>query len=302
MRKLLEVSCRSDLSLLTDGETVYGLGALGSEYEVAEESAFDLLVVGEGTWELRHGDTSLLRVQFGAPQLPRLPLERWRFEDIFERVFADVRSRRAERLWQFATAAAQAEHGTMLVVSQAAEHEAERLQAQALPVEPAVPSASTIVRLTGMDGAVLLGPDGTCYAMGMIIDGTASDVGDRSRGARYNSAVRYLGSSPNPTMIILVSEDGMIDLLPNLRPRVERSDVEAALESVRAAARSKGFEGFFKAFERLEALTFYLSAEQCAEANALREQVEERRWAENKMRIRHSPLRPDPALDDSYFV
>jgi hypothetical protein len=37
--------------------------------------------------------------------------------------------------------------------------------------------------------------------------------GDPSRGARYNSAVRYVESCKTPCMIIVVSEDGIIDLL-----------------------------------------------------------------------------------------
>lgn len=50
------------------------------------------------------------------------------------------------------------------------------------------------------------------------VDGTAGE-GDRSRDARYNSAVKYLASAEDtPTVILLVSEDGMINLLPDRPP------------------------------------------------------------------------------------
>jgi len=50
------------------------------------------------------------------------------------------------------------------------------------------------------------------------VDGTV-DEGDRSRDARYNSAVKYLASAEDtPTVILLVSEDGMINLLPDRPP------------------------------------------------------------------------------------
>jgi hypothetical protein len=302
VRKLLEVSHRQGLSLLTDGTAVYALGAVGTTYDSAEESVFSILLLGEGTWELRHVETPMLRVEFGSPRLPRPRLDREHFVDIAERVFSGTLSCQPERLWEFAMAVADAEHGTMLVVSAAAAEEAERLQAQAMPISPVLLAPSTITQLTSIDGAVLLSPGGICHAMGVILDGAASEVGDRSRGARFNSAVRYLGSARSPTMIILVSEDGMIDLLPNLRPRVKRSHLESALQAAQVAAASQDFEQFFKAYRRLEALEFYLSTEQCSIANSLQEQMEDLRWEQAQMRVGHRPLQPDPAMDESYFL
>jgi hypothetical protein len=302
VRKLLEVSHRQGLSLLTDGNVIYGLGAIGTTYDAEEESVFSILLLGEGTWELRHLEMPILRVEFGSPRLPRPRLDREHFVDIAERVFAGALSCRPERLWEFAMTVADAEHGTMLVVSSTAAEEAERLLAQAIPISPTLLAPFTIAQLTSIDGAVLLSPDGTCHAMGVILDGAASDVGDRSRGARFNSAVRYLRSARSATMIILVSEDGIIDLLPNLRPRVKRSHLDSALEAAQVAAASQDFEQFFKACRRLEALEFYLSAEQCSIANSLQEQMEDLRWEQNQMRLGHRPLQPDPAMDNSYFL
>ena len=62
---------------------------------------------------------------------------------------------------------------------------------------------------------MLIQPDGTCHAIGAILDGLATEKGDSSRGSRYNSAVRYVNSSKYPVLAVVVSEDGWIDLLPS---------------------------------------------------------------------------------------
>jgi hypothetical protein len=304
VRKLLEISGREGLSLLTDGSDVYALGAGRGDYNPDDETLFSITVVGQGAWELRHADHALLGVEFGSPRLPRARIDRHRFSDTVERVFAGIPNREPALLWELALAAASAEHGTMLVVSTDAEPEAARLSAQALPVEAARLDPTTLAQVSSIDGAILLSPDGKCHAMGVILDGVATDRGDRSRGARLNSAIRYLASTPIPTVIVLVSEDGMINVLPDLRPRIARANVEMAIEAIRAIAGKKEFdpERFYKAFDRVEELEFYLDADQCEEANALRERMEERRWEAHQMRIGHRALRPDPEMHDSYFL
>ena len=52
-----------------------------------------------------------------------------------------------------------------------------------------------------------------CYSIGVILDGKATGRGTSTRGARYNSAIRYVESSPYPCMAIVVSEDGMVDVI-----------------------------------------------------------------------------------------
>ncbi len=216
LRKLVETSSRHGESLLTDGSVVYGLGRLRDEYPESSESVFQLLVVGDGGWELYHADVALATVQFGAPRLPEQRLPRERLDDIAGRVFREWDS---DALWALATAAADAEHGTMLVVSEGAAAEAVRLKSQALTVEPTRLDDSLVRQVTGIDGAVLVDPLGRCHAIGVILDGTATSEGDRSRGARYNSAVKYLASAAaTPTVVLLVSEDGMINFLQTLRP------------------------------------------------------------------------------------
>lgn len=305
LRKLLEISSLRGESLLTDGNEVYGFGRQGDDYPEAAESVFQLLVSSDGIWELRHGRVSLATVQFGAPRLPEQRLRRKRLDDICGRVFAEYDS---DALWALARSARKAEHGTMLVISERAAEEATRLESQTLTIEPTRLNGSFIGKVTGIDGAVLVDPLGYCHAIGVILDGTASSEGDRSRGARYNSAVKYLASAGDqtPTVIMLVSEDGMINLLSDLRPRMRRADLAARLADLRKAATIEPVhpERFYKAYRRIEKKAFYLSPEQIEEVNALRADHWERRMAESaKIRVIEAPLRPDSEMtDDKDFI
>ncbi len=303
LRKLLETSSLHGESLLTDGSEAYGLGRQRADYPAASESVFQLLVIGDGVWELHHAGVPLATVQFGAPRLPEQRLRRQRLDDIAGRVFRECDS---DALWALATAAADAEHGTMLVVSERAAAEAARLGSQALTVEPTRLDDSLVRQVTGIDGAVLVDPSGYCHAIGVILDGTAGGEGDRSRGARYNSAVKYLASAGDtPTVILLVSEDGMINLLPDLRPRMRRADLDAMLADLREAAAIEPVhaERFYKAYRPVEAAAFYLSPDQIEEVNALRDDHWERRMAEGaNIRVIEAPLRPDPEMTGEYLI
>lgn len=302
VRKLLETTGEG-LSLLVRGSEAYGLGRLRSDYEPERQDAFEVVVSAHATWELRHAETALMVVSYGKSVLPRPLVDRARFDDATARIFPGLDATSIERLWRHIEAVLGARHGAMLVISQAAEVEAERLAGQSTRIEPVLPEVETIERLAAIDGAVLLDPTGSCHAIGVILDGTASGGGDPARGARFNSAVRYLATSPHPTMIIVISQDGTIDVLPFLRPRVRPSDIDRALRNLQVVS-DTGFdpEAFFRAWEEVEALAFYLNAEQCAQANKLRDLNEERRWESNAMRLSFQPLSPSPEMDDSYFL
>jgi hypothetical protein len=65
------------------------------------------------------------------------------------------------------------------------------------------------------------------------LDGPASYQGNPARGARFNSAVRYVNDAEE-RLAVVVSEDGHVDLLPRLRRSIRRSELDAMLETVRA--------------------------------------------------------------------
>lgn len=134
-------------------------------------------------------------------------MSREQFEDTVERLFPEAGEEDAARLWELARLAAAQQHGTMLVVHRDAAAEADRLAPQALQIDPTLLRGDVLRAMTNIDGAVLVTPDGQCHAVGVILDGTATGDGDSARGARYNSAVRYLQAAHDQCLIIIVSED-----------------------------------------------------------------------------------------------
>ncbi|AQP46125.1 hypothetical protein RPIT_10605 [Tessaracoccus flavus] len=300
LRKVLELSV-GGLHLLCDGREVYGLGKL--DPDTPREHSFEARVSGNGSWELWDGDVPYLRVDNGVPGMPRELLNEDEFSVTVDRVFPDVSARNARFLWEIARGCTRQPHGTMLVVHPEAGSEAQRLLPQAYAITPARLGPEALSAATGIDGAVLVSPDGRCHAVGVILDGLATGTGDPSRGARFSSAIRYLAGAGRGAMVIIVSEDGKIDLLPKTKQRVRRATVQRAVDRlVAASAEGEDEDRFMRADRGVEAIEFYLNQEQCDVVNAAREAVEGRQWDLARVRRQYIPIAPDPAMDDSYFV
>lgn len=215
MRKALEMA-DAEHHLLCDGEKVVGLARLGDGYDPASEDAFVFNVTSRDDWELRHHDVPLLRLSHTRPSLPRPPLDADHFRAVVRQVFPEVGRPEVDVLWEVSQAASRATHGTMLVVHRNAGEEAARLVPQAQQIHARRLDARTLAAVANIDGAILVDPAGLCHAVGVILDGRASGRGDPSRGARFNSAVRYHDTQRDECLVIIVSEDGMIDLLPDV--------------------------------------------------------------------------------------
>jgi DisA bacterial checkpoint controller nucleotide-binding len=303
LRKMLEISDRDKLGLVTDGHAITALGHVEPSYDPSEERIFEFNVVGQGHWLMRHGHDVLFEAEFGEPKLRKERIDREKFVDSVERLFGEGRAD-SDKLWDLALAAADQAHGTMLVISDAADDEAERLSAQAMLIEPEQLSPQLLRQATSIDGAVLFGPDGTCHALGVILDGTASHLGDRARGARFNSALRYLTNPAAATMIVLVSEDGMIDVLPRLRPRISRLRVEQALALYERLTTDPEDDAEMRAdaYDELEELAFYMTPEQCERVNRLEAAYQQRRLEGGGIAFTGRSLEPHPAMNDSYFL
>jgi hypothetical protein len=307
LRKALEMT-GPDLSLLTDGIHASGLGRACDSAPMG--NLFEVTVTGRGQWALGTLDEALLAVENGAAMLPRDRISKAVFVDTVDRVFNHVGD--GEALWSLTEAASRQQHGTMLVVHIDAEGEAQRLAPQALAISPRVLSSDHLASLTAIDGAILVAPDAQCYAVGVILDGqAAAGVGDASRGARYNSALRYHeGSAEGSTLIVIVSEDGMINLLPTLNRRVSRASVLSAMNAlVTASKKPVDFERAARAADHVRSLCFYLSSEQASAANDAFEAVELAREEEvlqsgqpGITRVGYARIVPDSRMNESYFL
>jgi hypothetical protein len=303
VRKLLEIT-GGGLVLLTDGQNVYGLGEYeASAYDTSQQDLFGIQLPSHGTWELAHEDAALIRVSFGKATLPAPKVDRRQYDDTMRRLLGDTQGLNLDAIWQLVEAAMSAAHGTMLVISNAAAAEARRLASQATLIDPLPIDSYLMRRIVGIDGAVLIDRTGICHAIGVILDGVASDRGDPARGARFNSALRYLEGRPADTIIIIVSEDGGVNLVPSLRPRISRSRIAAALDYLRSVAGPDADrEAFNRAWEEVEGLTFYLDQAQCDEANALRDALEEKSLADGHIKIIFTRLAPSEEMSDEYYI
>jgi hypothetical protein len=190
----------------------------------------------------------------------------------------------------------------MLVVSSAAAKEASRLAKQATCLRPFPLTEAVIPRVTSIDGAVLVDLDGTCHAIGVILDGQAHRHCSPSRGARYNSAVRYAYGRTD-CMVVIKSEDGMVNLFPSLRPQIKRSDLNAALKRLRAQALAAiaDVSELNQVMDWLSNHRFYLSADQCAEVNRLKEEAANRLPSDG-WRFHYQEFQPDEEMNNSYLL
>ena len=167
-------------------------------------------------WELRHDDAVLMRVEYGIPGLPHPKLHRAALAAVVARVFRETPVEVEKRLWRIVETAMEQPHGTTIEVSARAGEAAARLSGQATPIEAGGAGRGDDPALvSSIDGAVLLDAEGRCHAIGAILDGRAAGAGRPARGARYNSALRYVGDAGCPTLAVVVSEDGRVDVLPD---------------------------------------------------------------------------------------
>ena len=293
VRKILELTDESTL-LLADSGSVHGLGECNSAPDVAK-----IAIEGHARWSISVDDKTLMRVNYGHATLPKQILDKDFFKDIAERT---VGTAEVERIWETVQCALDSGHGTTIVVSGDPLSEINRLSQEALPIKPEYLDHKDVARLGRVDGAIILGPDGRCYAFGVILDGRATSSGDRARGARFNSSVRYQQTSEIGTMVVVISDDGTVDLVPNLMPRVRRQEVEDAVQAFceYSGLEDNDGEEWARRHDKVESLQFYLSEEQCGRVNESYEQEMDRRLRSGGLRMFRT-LQSNPDVNDSYF-
>ena len=303
-RKLLELSSRS-MPLHTDSERVFGLADL-ENYNPEEENAFHVHFIGHHHWELTHGGESLMHVHYGLPSLPRTTFDEKKLRTDLPRIFRDISPDAVERLVELIRRAENEPHGTTLVITTLAEEEVKRLRTQLTAIRPSVLTPDLLGHLTSIDGAVILSPDGVCHAVGAILDGKATHKGDPGRGARFNSAVRYVHSvepPDTPCLAVVVSEDGGVDFVPDLKPAIRRSEIDAALVQMERLADSDAVSRrrFNALFEWFDERRFYLTAQDCASLNAAVPRIEQRLITEEGLRLVRREFLPNPEFDASLY-
>ncbi len=302
-RKAVELAS-GDVGVMSDGYEIFGLGRVDSGYEPADEDLFEIRFGGYLKWDLVHGGTVLLRVKDGVPSLPQERLSQAWFCQNLRRVITGETTARAGVIWKIVEGAMATGHGTMIVIAPDAAEEATRLAAQAWPIEPTALSPNAVARLTGIDGAVLIDPSCICHAFGVILDGLASPLGTPAKGARYNSAVRYVAARPGkPTIAIVVSEDGDVSVFPALRDQISHTELQRYIALAQAFSSAQDeTQAAWDVLTWFDDHRFYLDASTCELANQHMAQLRGLRQKAGLLWLDRGAFAPHPDMNGSYFL
>ncbi|HSN66853.1 MAG TPA: DNA integrity scanning protein DisA nucleotide-binding domain protein, partial [Fusibacter sp.] len=216
IRKILELS-NSEVYLLSDGEFLYST----VEFTLPHETQYNFFTIEFNnyfSWQLNHNGNKLMQVTHEEVFIPKPKVSFFNFSMEVKKIFPDLESKKILNLYRLTLEALKQVKGTIIVVSKNARSEAHRLRNQGFLIEAPPLSPSIIRSITSIDGAVLMDIDGFCHGIGVILDGIATEKGDPSRGARYNSAIRYvetIAKTPNyaDCFAIVISEDGDVDMI-----------------------------------------------------------------------------------------
>lgn len=207
-------------TIITDGRLVY------EKEQNFYRSNHDIKVTSE----------VLVSISFKNPKLNEEGYTSERMTSILKQQFLDgdiasISNDAAEYLEKIIRMSREQKHGTIVVITDptTADEELKKLRRQSTLIEPMRVETSHIKFLTAIDGAIYFDTEGECRAIGVILDGIAQKrQGDSSRGARYNSAYRYhskLKLQERKSVIVIISEDGMIDIIPTLDDEEEVSNL-----------------------------------------------------------------------------
>ncbi|HEB2439600.1 hypothetical protein CN335_12530 [Bacillus thuringiensis] len=248
------------------------------EYKIKSIKIIHNITVGEtGKYEIVnwfYEEKNLLSVKYRKMELIENTLSETKLKDALQKTFNSYflkegnangeieRDKKITDIIDIVKCAYNQKHGTTLVITtpDIAKEEVQRLKKQSIKINLIDIKRSNyfkkiVEKITTIDGALYMDITGQFHAIGVILDGYAeAEEGDSSRGARYNSAIRYKnGKSVNGNCIIIViSEDGMIDILPdNIQ---EEKKINELANQIKSLYKDKNFEKALNLVRELEAL------------------------------------------------
>jgi len=302
VRKFLEVADKNSV-VFSDSAFIYGLAEITGKYNPSEESLFEIEFLQHYKWEVKHDGNAMMTVAYMQPNIPKDKIDKRKFELDIVRIFNKIEKRDIEYLWDLINQATQQLHGTMLVITDNAKNEASRLGKQSFALNPIKLNKEYFKTITSIDGAVLLDRKGICHAIGVILDGKATKNGDASRGARYNSAIRYLEGVRKPTLIVIISEDGMINLIPDLIPQIRHSTITSSIEKFRSfSTAGLNRKEYYKFMDFFRNARFYLTQVECDEIEEIRKIIDEKSDLKAGINIHYDVFSPNPLMNNSYYL
>lgn len=291
-RKLLQMAS-NETALIAGYEKIYGIGSL-SDLSVPP---YSVEFLEHHQWDFKRGDTVLMRTQFGVARLPQEPVSTDRFVDSVTRTFTSISEDAVGRFRRVLDLLAKLPRGSMLIIAEDAAQETARLKRQGTAITPAPLSTALLQHATNIDGTILVDPSGVCHAIGVILDGEANDECTPVRGARYNSAVRYVLNGKAKRMAFVVSEDRTLDVIPILRSKVSRGEIESAVAEIATAT----VDNYQKVRAWLDDHRFYLNSDQCETVNDALDRIEATSLDVGRVVFQTNRFEPDARMNDSYL-
>ncbi|MBM0493212.1 hypothetical protein GNZ06_19280 [Aeromonas jandaei] len=297
VRKVLQMAT-TGIGIIADSQRIYGLGRLKEWHDSSNQDAFLVVFIDHYHWELRCGNQALLRSHYAEPKLPQEPFDKAAFLANYARLFPETSHENGLNLWHLMMAQVRQEHGSMIVVAKDAASEARRLSKQGTCIEPTLLSEELLRSVSGIDGTIILDPSGFCHAIGIILDGEATEQCTPSRGSRYNSGVRYVHKGIHRRLAIVVSDDRTVDIIPMLRPLVSRSMIEQHVTRLENAT----IENFHDPRNWLDKHRFYLNLDQCSRVNNSLERLDNLPKEFYRLYFSTEKFEVHPEMDESYLT
>lgn len=271
-RKLLEITS-SDNFLITDGVCVYGYGRIANDYNPASESIFTVKITGNYTFEVLHANNLMLRSEYNKISINKTRISKNFIFNTVKRIFRIDDAKTLNMYHQIISSCISSDHGTIIVFTPRASEEALRLEQDSMKVVPFFPTTDEISLITRIDGAVICDEYCKCHCIGAILDGDSVKEANSSRGSRYNSAFRYVSKigRDSAILVVIVSDDGMVDILPHLIPLVSKEDLSKTIQEFIELNLEEDKSGrkFKKLHDKLKNYEFYLSQEDCDRINPI---------------------------------
>jgi hypothetical protein len=300
LRKLL-VLTNDELALRCNCDDAFELARLDSGGTAQSIPRVVIRIAGRGKWAVSFGDQHVMVMNDGVPSLPQPAVDELRLASNLRRILRSMTKTAAAAFARIGSNLATSGHGALVVLTENATEETIRLGHESLPITPMVLTPELARKVSEIDGALLCDPEGNCHAVGVILDGTASASGDRGRGSRFNSALRYVASSQRPTAAMVVSEDGGLDLLPPLRPTLSRYELTSQLAELERLALSPSIppdrDREADVIHWIEKHAFYLDQIECESVNRWITVCEDRFSSKSDLRMGRGQLRPDSGFD-----
>ena len=213
IRKSIE-SLSPDQCVIATNDGIVGIG-----YNDESIPGIEFIITGNGSWipKIVHENTTFSLGYEFREGVPKITTKSFSIEEIKDKIsknHIDGFHGNWESIQTVIDAVTTMSKGCIVIFSQSAESECNRLIRQCYRIHPVKFNKEKHIGLFNIDGAVIVDMKGDIFGYGLILDGLgAPDTGDRSRGSRFNSVKKYIQLRHGLAFGVVLSDDGNFDII-----------------------------------------------------------------------------------------